>query len=349
MCKVNELRLLEGLTGKGITLNTRSLAKYTADNGVLANVRCTRRRGNITLPPKALGLHPDKWKDSSQEFFAEHVNLGRLTLIPKEKEAKLSQLEGQARSLVEKATVNGNYVPLCALSELREDFKEIRQQYLDAVEDVAQNWESITEDFKTGVQKMVAARCKGKVLKRDRERVIKEIFSRIPSMADYRSYATMELELRAFPTTGVTTEGLLPDLEDALNATWKDDVVANAIKGIEAGIGEIFSQCCRIIDTYTRVGKIHGRSTNAPNRIAARSKKLNVFANPMLESLASRLECIGDLNDDDIAERVEDCLLDAIQYARSTGINLDMSECPYTEEQIRDMLEVKVKFEKKGA
>ena len=51
MCKVNELRLLEGLTGKGITLNTRSLAKYTADNGVLANVRCTRRRGNITLPP----------------------------------------------------------------------------------------------------------------------------------------------------------------------------------------------------------------------------------------------------------------------------------------------------------
>ena len=56
------------------------------------------------------------------------------------------------------------------------------------MEDVAQNWESITEDFKTGVQKMVAARCKGKVLKRDRERVIKEIFSRIPSMADYRSY-----------------------------------------------------------------------------------------------------------------------------------------------------------------
>lgn len=97
------------------------------------------------------------------------------------------------------------------------------------------------------------------------------------------------------------------------------------------------------------MGKIHGRSTNALNRIAARSKKLNVFANPMLESLASRLECIGDLNDDDIAERVEDCLLDAIQYARSTGINLDMSECPYTEEQIRDMLEVKVKFEKKGA
>ena len=37
MCKKNEVKLLEGLTGKGVTLNTRSLARYTADNGVLVS------------------------------------------------------------------------------------------------------------------------------------------------------------------------------------------------------------------------------------------------------------------------------------------------------------------------
>ena len=173
--------------------------------------------------------------------------------------------------------------------------------------------------------------------------------SAIPSESDYRAYADLTLEVRAFPTTGVTTEGLAPDLQDALNATWKDDLVANAIKGIETGIGEIFSLCCKIIGTYTKAGKIHGRSTNALNRIAVRAKKINVFANPMLESLASRLENVGNLSDADVADCVEDCLLDAVQYARATGINLDMSKCPYTEEQLDDMLEARKMFEKKGA
>ena len=349
MCKKNELRLLEGLAGKGVTLNTRSLARYTADNGVLVSVRCTRRRGNIGLPPKLLGIQPGKWKEDSQEFFTNHINMGRLTLIPKEMEAKLSKLEGQARSLAEKASINGNYVPLAGLGELREEFVEVRKDYFDAIEEVAQEWETLVSDFKRGVREMVEACCKRKVLKKDRERLISEIYSKIPTITDYRAYASMELELRAFPTTGTTTEGLAPDLEDALNATWRDDVVANAIKGIETGIGEIFSQCCRIIDVYSTAGKIHGRSTNALTRLAGRAKKLNVFANPMLESLGTRLDRIGDLKDDEIAERLEDCMLDIIQYANAPGISLDMSVCPYTAEQIEGMLEVRKMFDKEGA
>lgn len=349
MCKPNQKKLLEGLAGKGIELNARALARYTAENGVLVNVHCSRKRGRIGLPPKMLGIHPEKWKDDSQEFFAEHINMGRLTLIPKEKEAILSNLEGKARSLVEKASVNGNYVPLVAYDELRTDFEELRKQYLDAIDAVAQEWGPITENFKSGVRHMVDSRCK-KVLKRDRERLIATILSAIPSESDYRTSADLTLEVRAFPTTGVTTEGLAPDLQDSLNATWKNDVVANAIKGIEVGIGEIFSLCCSILATYTKAGKIHGRSTNALNRIAVRAKKLNVFANPMLESLASRLENIGDLDDCDIADRVEDCMLDAIQYARATGIKLDMSKCIYSAEQLDDMLAARKMFEeKKGA
>lgn len=350
MCKLNEKRLLEGLSGKGIELNARALARYTAENGVLVNVHCSRKRGHIGLPPKLLGIHPEKWKDDSQEFFAEHINMGRLTMIPKDKETLLSSLEGRARSLVEKASVNGNYVPLASYDELRADFEEVRKQYFGAVEEVAQGWSAITEDFKKGVREMVEARCRKKMLKRDREKLIASILSAIPSESDYRAYADLTLEVRAFPTTGVTTEGLAPDLQDALNATWKDDVVANAIKGIEMGIGEIFSLCCSIMTTYTNVGKIHGRSTNALNRIAVRAKKINVFANPMLESLASRLENVGDLNDADVADCVEDCLLDTVQYARTTGISLDMSKCCYTEEQLTDMLGARKMFEeKKGA
>ena len=69
----------------------------------------------------------------------------------------------------------------------------------------------------------------------------------------------------------------------------------------------------------------------------------------MLESLGTRLDRIGDLKDDEIAERLEDCMLDIIQYANATGISLDMSVCPYTAEQIEGMLEVRKMFDKEGA
>ena len=68
--------LLEGLSGKGISLNTRALAQFTADNGVLVTVRCGRPRGRVSLPPRLLGLQPDKWDKESQDFFSTHVAMG---------------------------------------------------------------------------------------------------------------------------------------------------------------------------------------------------------------------------------------------------------------------------------
>ena len=43
--------LLEGLSGKGIQLNTGALARFTAENGVLVDISCGRLRGRVSLPP----------------------------------------------------------------------------------------------------------------------------------------------------------------------------------------------------------------------------------------------------------------------------------------------------------
>ena len=139
--------LLEGLSGKGISLNTRALAQFTADNGVLVTVRCGRPRGRVSLPPRLLGLQPDKWDKESQDFFSTHVAMGQLTMVPKELDARLNQLDTRARRLAQSYTVNGSYMLLSDYDEFRDAFEEIRDEYLATIARVADQWDDIRDTF----------------------------------------------------------------------------------------------------------------------------------------------------------------------------------------------------------
>lgn len=338
---MNQIELLKGLTGQGVSLNTRSLARYTADNGVLCEIHIGRNRGHFSLPTKLMGLRVDKWSEESQDFFGNHIKMGHLTVIPREDEKKLNALDGRARALLTEYSVNGCYVPLAVFQEFKQKFEDIRSEYLQMVNEVSESWDEIREKFITGATAMVEARGKRTVLKRDRDAIIKKLEKDIPTAATYRKSAYMQMEVRAFPTTAVTTEGLAPDVEDALNATWRDDVVYNAIKGIETLLGEIFVQVCRTARIYVNAGRMDPRSVSSLNLVANRVKKMNVFSNPILTNLGTRLSNITDLSEEEISERVEEAILDTVEYAKKTGVHLDMKESPFSETQLEDMLKVR--------
>lgn len=342
---MNVKELLRGLEGPGVELNTRYLARFTAENGILVTVSCGRKRGRISLPPPLLGLRPEKWSATSKEFFAGHVNMGQLTLVPKEKEEKLNHLDSRVRYLAQSYSLDdGTYMPLAVYSDFRDEFTEIRSEYMNCIEEVAQSWEVIRGEFIKGVTELVESRGKRVVLKRDREKMLKSIISSIPNATDYRNSAYMTLKVRAFPTTGVTVEGLGPDIEDSVNKTWREDVVANAVKCIETSIGKVFAQACKTAKIYAKTQKMDTRSVNTLLRTATQVKKLNIFANPMLETLGNRLSQLSDKTDEEMEELIEESILDTVEYANATGINLDIKECPFTEAQISDMLALRRQY-----
>ena len=334
--------LLEGLSGKGISLNTRALAQFTADNGVLVTVRCGRPRGRVSLPPKLLGLQPDKWDKESQNFFSTHVAMGQLTMVPKELDARLNQLDTRARRLAQSYTVNGSYMLLSDYDEFRDAFEEIRDEYLATIARVADQWDDIRDTFIEGVRATVEARGRYKLLKRDRVKMVDEIIRAIPSADEYRSGAYMTLEVRAFPTTGsATAPGLAPDTKNVIDQTWRDDVTANVIRAIETGMGEIFEQASKIAKGYAASGKIDSRSLLSLNRKAERVKKMNIFCNPLLEAVATRLSKLV-LGDPETTEmQVEDAILDIWEYAVRTGVNLDLDVCPFSEDDLNNLLAVR--------
>lgn len=339
---LNEKELLKGLTSEGVIVNTRELARFTAENGVLVRVRCGRIRGRYTLPPKLIGLRPDKWQETNRDFFAGHCSAGRLNLIPKEMDQKLNLLDSRVRRLLQEYSINGTYIPLAFYHEFLEKFEAIRAEYKTEIDSVAENWETIRSDFCQGVRSLVFTIGKRSI--KDKEDAIRSITSAIPTANAYRSSAYMTLEVRTFPTTGVTVEGLAADIEDTVNQTWRNDVVYNAVKSIETCIGQLFSQACKAASIYAKTGKMNAKSITALDKIAQRVKHVNLFANPMLATLSNRMSNITELNDEQAENIIEESILDSVEYAKSTGLRLDMAVCPFNEEQLTDMLELRHQF-----
>ena len=330
--------LLEGLSGKGIEIRVGSLARYTAENGVLVGISCGRTRGRFNLPPKLLGIRPEKWDKGAQSFYVDHISTGSLNMVPKELEARLNQLDTRARRVLYSHTLNGSYMPLAEFEEFKSEFEEVREEYFRTIDLVVAQWDTIRANFLAGVEKVVETKGKRAMLKRDREKLLRELTSGIPTAQEYRARAKMEVTVRAFPSTGGTATGLAPDLQDLVDQTWKDDVTANIVRSIESNLGEIFSKACTIATDYGKTGKVNTRSLNTLVRSAARVKKMNVFANPMLEQLSKSLSTITNDDMDKAEWQVEEAIVDAWNYARATGINLDMSICPFDEKARESML-----------
>lgn len=330
--------LLEGLSGKGIEIRVGSLARYTAENGILVGISCGRTRGRFTLPPKLLGIRPEKWDKGSQAFFWDHISMGRLNMVPKDLEDRLNQLDTRARRILYSHTLNGSYMPLTEFEEFKSEFEEVREEYFRTIDQVVAQWDTIRADFLLGVEKIIETRSKRAMLKRDREKLLRELTDSIPTANQYRARAKMEVTVRAFPSTGGATTGLAPDLRNMVDQTWKDDVTANIVRSIESNLGEIFAKACTIATDYGKTGKVNTRSLNTLVRSAVRVKKMNVFANPMLEKLAGSLSVITNDDMDKAEWQVEEAIVDAWNYAKSTGINLDMSICPFDEKALESML-----------
>ena len=69
-------KLLEGLTGNGISVTVSDLAKYMSSNGVCVSPTIGRRRGYVSLNEKAYGINLDDMTETGSNFFRSRVSQG---------------------------------------------------------------------------------------------------------------------------------------------------------------------------------------------------------------------------------------------------------------------------------
>lgn len=328
-------KLLEGLnqTGDGITV--RSIADFTAGNGIYVSLHCSRHRGRIPLPSQLVGVQ--KMKDEAKAAYANYISLGSLNFIPAEDEAKISGIESAIRWKVDRRTITNGFMSISKYEGLKNEFLMAREEYFQERDRLIANWDDLVKNFISAVDAILAA---SKLLKRDKINLRKELLSNIPTKERYAASYGMTLDVRTFPS--VPNLNMIPQElgEDVINS-WKEVVLNNAVDCISALTQDVFDLCSCVAASYADRGDINGHRMNSLVAMGTKIKENNLFRNPMLANASEQLLRIQNLSEnsvDEIEEIVEDVLITLYQYCQETGVTLKLPKKGLPKEVLENMV-----------
>lgn len=321
-----------------ITVNEKEFARYTMANVFCATPHIGRDRGTYSLP-KNLGLKTEDFDEKSSAFFAGHVTGGHVSFIPDEAERRLDTLEAQLRNAVKSAAICDSYIPVASYEALCKRFAETKAAYLAERDRLIDDWDSLVDDFKDGVAKIIASAVG---LTPDQQgRLYDSLVRAVPTKERFRSSFYMSLDITAFPAEQ-PPEGLDEALTAAIASGTQNQLYGFALQAIEACVGKAWSILSSAATGYINDARVHPRTMTS---IATTSVELgvkNVFNNRLLTELKYKLDRIAkEVDSDKRQEIVEESMLDIYSYAKETGISLSMKSCPWKEQELYDMLETR--------
>lgn len=344
----NAKKVLEGLKGDNIEVTVRSLAKYMSSNGVLVKPYIGRARCYIPMPSSVYGVDPSKFSEEGGSFYRSRVSQSHLTFIPPEDDLALSALEKRLRRAVEYRALSDGFMPVSAYDSLKEEFQRIRKEYFEKRDEIIQNWEFLTAGFTLGIEEML----KGiTILTNAQRESLTEVFlSQIPKAHEYRESFAMNLRVHAFPAeSAAIPEGLNSSITADVQSTWSEEVVQTAILSIEKTIGEGWSKMLGAMRQYTNGASIRQNTISGLQKFAEDLKWKNVFKNPLLTHLHTELKGLSASDAATQAEAIESAVAYTYEYAKETGIDLDMEKSPYSMQELEAIGFVAVSQMKKGA
>ena len=332
----NQEKLLEGLTGAGISVSVGSLAKYIASNGVLVRPYVGRSRCYIPMPAAAYGLDLTELSEGGSAFYKERVSQGRLSLIPKEDEDQLGAIEKRLRRAVQTRTLTDLFMPVSEYETLKDEFESLRTDYYDKRDDIVAKWPRLVADFEDGAREMLDGIRMPQEL---RKKLLDDFMAQVPSGDEYRASFDINLKVTAFPATN-EVEGLADSIAADVTDTWKESVVSTAILSIEKMVGEGWSKMTKAMTAYTRTRTIPTVTINSMSKFGKDVERKNVFRNPLLNEMGKSLKKLSELTVEDAAQVIEDAVVQTYGYAKEARLNLDWTNSPYTKAQLEAMFQL---------
>lgn len=334
--------MIQQLGGDGICIGYRDINERNSNDGVLLSVVINTGRNEVSVPPELAGLSPYGRDSAEASAFCQAHGLKKATLgiAPKAEIVKLMSLGDRIRRTVKSFTADGEYILFSNYNEMREQFSDLRCQYLHQAEAIAANWDSYVAEFSAGLKALVSEN----ISDADKAAQIQgQIIASIPSKKQFLSGCNVTLEVRPVPTnidsvlSAASTAGCT-DLQAELKETFKNDVVNRVVTTIEGAVTAVWSQACACYASYGAHRSIKSRQLAALEAAAERAIRNNVFSNPLLTRIGERFDGISQKSPDEAAEVIEQGIVDIVAYAKSVRLQLDMGICSVDDELMERML-----------
>lgn len=258
----------------------------------MLNLFVGRKRMGIDLEPEMLGIKLDT--DEMKLLFKEHVELGKLLVLPKTKEYELNNFEQKVRRWFSRATVSYDFGGLLYFAteemykEIEAEFKEYLKEHEAMLEELMENYDQIVESFISLFGQAVD--------KKTKEKFERKMKGKIPMKEDYMEAFKFNLRKMNFHVNenpevinrflGKSLQvafRLVNILEERIKANGKlSNKTLGAIKNNVSIMRENNitndPKIEEIISLFERIYKLLGEGPNSKNLIKRIKKEVNVYS-----------------------------------------------------------------------
>lgn len=309
--QVNQESLLEGFPN----MSMEEISKHLFVSGVMVEVYCGRARLKQSYDFKGFGV--DISKTNSSDFANDHMEKGKISLLPLAIEKKLNSIEFGIRSKLKKLAIGGNgkFMPLQDYIEFKEDFELAKKEYFHIRDEIISQWDDIVHNYKEKLS----------ILMSDFGVIEKEIFYNqliraIPRKEEYEKSFWMVMNTKTIPIAEENSA-----IHEEIAKIIERDIVSIIFDTTVTSLSRTFKLCNSAIRNFLKGDAIAPKTFGAIRKESLVLKNRNTVANnPLISELAILLDEAKDASDqDEVISICEFALAKIYCYCEDNGIPLD--------------------------
>lgn len=324
----NREKTQELIKSLGGNIQIEDIDKYLQQRGVLVKVHIGRMRNYMEMNPKTFGINV-KENNDLDTLFKDYVQNGKMSLIPKNVEKELINIEKKIRTERDKCALGyeREYMTIETYKKFVKFVEREKNKYFEKRDQICEDWDLYVARFKEKVEKGLET-----MNAIDRLSMYKQMVDKIPTKEQYYNSFYVELGTRIFPIAENVCL-LDDDISEEIKKSTYNQSLSSVYEVIEDGLNSCFNLCNKVLKSYKNNEKIIHQTLKAVGDGVVRIRQRNLFKNELIDSISRDLEKIcKNPNDDEIFSIAEMSLAKIYGYAEEIGVKIDLDNCELSPE-----------------
>lgn len=322
---------------KDTNVKVQDLGLLFKEKGVIVMLTFRGGQRTYTISPKAFGVKREKLSEESKEFLDKHVKNGSVTFLSKDEWKKLQAIKAKTRKRLEELSIGevlgNNYLTIESFIEFEKYFNNSRKEYMEIRDNLVERYDEMVLRFREIVENSISD-MEANAARAEYERII----SKLPSKKEFAESFTAEMHCFGMPTLedlDKVDERIRGKLSEQYRKIGESLVADTTVSIINEAIAALSS----VIRSGENNGRFHPKVVDKINNSVKRMTENNIFGNPKLDSLKSRMQNLLNLDSDSAVELSERLLVEAYNYSIELGLEekVALEDCPFTREELVSM------------
>ncbi|WCK57658.1 hypothetical protein PP175_26855 (plasmid) [Aneurinibacillus sp. Ricciae_BoGa-3] len=329
--------LVAGLQKDGVSVGIEDLSSYLRTQGLIVQEHIGRKRNYVKVSPKLFGVDLTQKGTEVNEFFKQHMQMGKISFIPEEYEAKLVKIDNGVRMNRKRNAIGYDYkfMTLDSYNTFVEFVETKKKEYFETRDEILAKWDFLIERFKELLKNTL-----DDLQAIDKDKVFQTIMSRIPSKTEYADSFYMTVGAKAFPVTE-NLDMFSKDIQDQIKDGLNQDTVSTLYEIVGNTLNDAFENINKVLVAIQKNQKPGSKPLTAVKSSAKRIGQKNIFNNPKIEDIRKSMLAMLEFspNYDFMSEEGEIITAVIYGYAKELEIEhtINLQSSPLSEEELLEM------------